>query len=215
MTVEGRGHAFKSFDPAQKAAIQLPVRQLERGALLGRRRRRGERFRHGDSLDRHSRIALSNGDRSKHDGSGESDTHGVANSSLGRTATFGKGPRQREAHEYGTADCARAVITAHRLAVGVAPRERVCPEHTVKLSGFFFYTTQSRWPTCPAPRESRTTTHPIVTKYPCTAQQQRAGAVHSAHTRYITTPGDHPLPHTRRFSPRRWQGMGCHSDTGP
>ena len=40
-TVEGRGHAFKSFDPAQKAAIQLHVGQLERGALLGRRRRRG------------------------------------------------------------------------------------------------------------------------------------------------------------------------------
>jgi len=125
-TVEGRGHAFKSFDPAQKAAIQLPVRQLERGALLGRRRRRGGRFRHGDSLDRHSCIALLNGDRSKHDGFGESDTHGVANSSLGRAATFGQGPRQREAHEYGTVTRRHH---AHRFAVGVAPRKRVPSTH--------------------------------------------------------------------------------------
>ena len=91
------------------------------------------------SARRHGRIALLDGDRSKHDAFGESDAHGVANSSLGRAAPFGQGPRQREAHEYGTADCARAVITAHRLAVGVAPRERVCPEHTVKLwLGSFF-----------------------------------------------------------------------------
>jgi len=73
------GSSLKSLYPAPKAAI-LPVRQLERGPLLGRRRRRGGRFRHGDSLDRHSRIALSNGDRSKHDGFGESDTHGCVQS---------------------------------------------------------------------------------------------------------------------------------------